>query len=154
MQIREVTPQIEMVYRNLAQAYEAEFSHIMGKKPDENGLFPLDTELGGPIVGYLCYVDGVPAGHAAIEHGAGECFEICDFYVIPYFRGKQVGRQFASTLFEQLRGAWEIKQVQGAHHASAFWRSVVNEYTAGNFIDDEYQCPRWGWVTRQRFQHG
>ncbi|WP_068717465.1 GNAT family N-acetyltransferase [Vibrio tritonius] len=154
MQIVAVTSKNRQIYHNLAQAYEAEFSRIMSKKPDENGIFPLDTELGGPIIGYLCYVDGIPAGHAAIEYGPNEHFEICDFYVIPYFRGQQVGRQFASSLFEQLRGTWEIKQVQGAAHASVFWRSVVNEYTAGHFIDDEYQCPRWGWVTRQRFQHG
>jgi hypothetical protein len=33
------------IYNNLAQAYEAEFSQIMGKVPDRNGMFPIDTVI-------------------------------------------------------------------------------------------------------------
>ncbi|MBF9002733.1 GNAT family N-acetyltransferase [Vibrio nitrifigilis] len=153
MRLVKVTSDNIHVYTNLAQAYEAEFSLIMGKKPDKNGLFPLDTQLGGDVMGYLCYIDDLPAGHAAIEHIARDHFDICDFYVAPVFRQQQTGRQFASLLFEMLRGKWEIKQVEGAEHATKFWRRVVNEYTAGHYSEDQYQCPRWGLVTRQCFDH-
>ena len=72
------------VYMNLSQAYEAEFSKIMDKKPDQNGLFALDTPLGGDVTGYLLYIDEVPAGHAAIAHKPCDVYEVCDFYVVPY----------------------------------------------------------------------
>lgn len=62
MNIVKVDESNKHIYMNLAQAYEAEFSKIMQKKPDENGLFPLDTYIGGDVSGYLLYIDGVPAG--------------------------------------------------------------------------------------------
>jgi len=45
MELVEVTEVNKSVYLNLAQSYEGEFSAITGKKPDENGLFELDTEI-------------------------------------------------------------------------------------------------------------
>lgn len=146
------------IYMNLAQAYEAEFSKIMHKKPDENGLFPLDTKLGGIIKGYLLYIEDIPAGHTAIAHEADNHFEVCDFYIVPYFRQNQVGKYFITALFKQLGGTWEIKQVAGADHAVKFWRDVVGNYTKEQHIEDSYQEDKyddlqWGMVTRQRFNH-
>ncbi|GGK22042.1 MULTISPECIES: GNAT family N-acetyltransferase [Aliivibrio] len=158
MKIVKVDSSNQHVYMNLAQAYEAEFSKIMQKKPGDNGVFPLDTELGGKVSGYLLYVDGVPAGHTAIANEANKHFEVCDFYVVPFFRKNQVGKSFISTLFKQLGGSWEMKQVEGADHAVKFWRDVVGTYTTENNIKQGYQedtldDPQWGIVTRQRFSH-
>lgn len=153
MNIKKVDDSNQHVYMNLAQAYEAEFSKIMNKKPDENGLFALDTPLGGNVTGYLLYIDGVPAGHAAIANHAADAFEVCDFYVVPCFRKNKAGKQFISTLFSQLGGSWEIKQVEGADHAVRFWRDVIGSYTAGNYVEDEYHDQIWGVVTRQCFCH-
>lgn len=158
MKIVKVNSSNQHVYMNLAQAYEAEFSKIMHKKPDINGLFPLDTELGGTITGYLLYIDNIPAGHTAIANETNGHFEVCDFYVVPYFRKNQVGKHFISTLFKQLGGSWEIKQVAGADHAVKFWRDVITHYTAEQLLEKSYQednyndC-HWGMVTRQRFSH-
>ncbi|MUK75293.1 hypothetical protein GNP84_00075 [Aliivibrio fischeri] len=158
MKIVKVDSSNQHVYMNLAQAYEAEFSKIMQKKPDGNGVFPLDTELGGKVSGYLLYVDGVPAGHTAIANETNNHFEVYDFYVVPFFRKNQVGKSFISTLFKQLGGSWEMKQVEGADHAVKFWRDVVGTYTTENNIKQGYQedtldDPQWGIVTRQRFSH-
>lgn len=141
------------VYHNLYQGYGAEFSRIIDDKPDENGLFDVYPKLEGEVTGYLLYLDGVPAALTAIEEKAPRTFEICDFYVVPYFRKNKVGKRFISRLFERLAGEWEIKQVAGADHAVQFWRDVVGDYTSGNFIEDEYADKKWGVVTRQRFSH-
>ena len=153
MDIRPVDASNQHVYMNLAQAYEAEFSKIMQKQPDENGLFPLDTELGGNVVGYLLYIDNIPAGHTAIAHKDNTLFDVCDFYVVPYFRKNKVGKKFITALFAQLGGDWEIKQVQGAEHAVKFWREVVGCYTSGNYREDQFQDAQFGVVTRQCFSH-
>ncbi|EGU35652.1 hypothetical protein RJD39_04260 [Vibrio scophthalmi] len=141
------------VYANLYQGYAAEFSKIIGDKPDENGVFEIYPQLGGKVTGYLLYVDGVPAALTAIEEKSPQEFEICDFYVVPYFRKNKVGKQFISTLFSQLQGSWEIKQVAGADHAVKFWRDVVTDYTSGHYVEDAYQDEKWGLVTRQCFDH-
>ncbi|MGF1909497.1 hypothetical protein L4C38_08655 [Vibrio kasasachensis] len=153
MQIIKVDPSNQHIYMNLAQAYEAEFSKIMQKKPDENGLFPLDTVLGGNVSGYLLYVDGAPAGHTAIAKQENDLFEVCDFYVVPYFRKNKVGKRFITQLFKKLGGSWEIKQVAGAEHAVNFWRDVIGDYTNGSYCEDSYQDEKWGMVTRQAFSH-
>ncbi|NVC92455.1 hypothetical protein FC650_02085 [Vibrio natriegens] len=141
------------VYANLYQGYGAEFSKIIEDKPDENGLFEIYPKLEGDVTGYLLYLDGVPAALTAIEEKSPREFEICDFYVVPYFRKNKVGKRFISNLFETLEGSWEIKQVNGADHAVSFWREVVGDYTSGNFAEDEYADKKWGIVTRQRFNH-
>ncbi|QUM76245.1 hypothetical protein HWV00_08445 [Moritella sp. 24] len=158
MQIVKVDSSNKHVYMNLAQAFEAEFSKIMQKKPDENGLLPLDTLIEGNVSGYLLYVDGVPAGHTAIANEAPDCYEVCDFYILPYFRKNKVGKRFISELFTRLGGSWEIKQVANTDHAVKFWRDVLTDYTAANnitagFVEDDYQDAKFGPVTRQCFTH-
>lgn len=153
MNIVNVDSSNQHIYLNLAQAYEAEFSRIMQKKPDEHGRFGLDTELGGVVRGYLLYIDESPAGHCAIAEETDGHFEVCDFYVVPYFRGQQTGQRFIAKLFADLGGRWEIKQVAGAEHAIHFWRKVINHYTRGHFTEDVFNDPKWGLVTRQRFDH-
>lgn len=153
MQIIEVTQENKHVYMNLSQAYEGEFSQIMKKKPNVDGTFSLDTELGGNVVGYLLYVDEIPAGFTAIATENADNHEVCDFYIVPYFRRGQLGQQFISELFLRLQGTWEIKQVEGADHAVIFWRRVIHSYTAGHFSEDICNDEKWGVVTRQRFTH-
>ena len=43
--VKQVFSDIKHIYLNLAQAYEAEFSKIVGKAPDENGIFPLENDI-------------------------------------------------------------------------------------------------------------
>lgn len=153
MNIMKVDSSNEQVYANLYQGYAAEFSQIIEDKPDENGLFEIYPKIEGHVSGYLLYVDGVPAALTAIAEASPKEYEICDFYVVPYFRKNKVGKQFITRLFEQLEGRWEIKQVAGADHAVKFWRDVVNGYTSGHFIEDKYLDDKWGEVTRQCFSH-
>ncbi|MGF1735385.1 GNAT family N-acetyltransferase [Photobacterium satsumensis] len=153
MNIVKVDSSNEHVYANLYQGYAAEFSKIIDDKPDENGVFEIYPKIGGSVSGYLLYLDGVPAALTAIEEKSSKEYEICDFYVVPYFRKNKVGKRFISNLFELLEGSWEIKQVAGADHAVKFWRDVVNDYTSGNFVEDKYLDGKWGLVTRQRFDH-
>lgn len=153
MKIVKVDSSNEQVYANLYQGYAAEFSKIIEDKPDENGLFEIYPAIGDQVSGYLLYVESVPAALTAIEEKSPGAFEICDFYVVPYFRKNKLGKRFISRLFESLKGTWEIKQVAGADHAVNFWRDVVMDYTSGHFVEDKYLDKTWGWVTRQCFDH-
>ncbi|USD31075.1 hypothetical protein J8Z24_19115 [Pseudoalteromonas sp. SCSIO 43201] len=153
MNIVKVDTNNAQVYANLYQGYGAEFSPIIDDKPNENGLFEIYPQLTGSVTGYLLYLDGIPAALTAIDEKSPKAYEICDFYVLPCFRKNKVGKRFISSLFEQLGGSWEIKQVAGAEHATSFWRDVVGDYTSGNYIEDIYEDHKWGTVTRQCFSH-
>ncbi len=151
MQIIPVTETNLYVYHNLAQCYEAEFSPLTGKKPDASGLFALDTPIGGDVLGYLLYIDDTPAGLAAISQKEDSRFEVCEFYIVPLFRKNATGMRFAHAIWRRHSGRWEIKQIEGADYATAFWRKTIARYNDTPFSEDRYDDPYWGNVTRQRF---
>ncbi len=139
------------LYLNLAQCYEAEFSAITLKKPDADGLFELDTQLGEDVTGLLLMADGLPAAIAAIALKGSGRYEVCEFYVLPSFRKNSTGMRFAHLIWTRYPGAWEIKQIAGAEYATAFWRKSIAAFEQTVYEEDCFQDPYWGIVTRQRF---
>lgn len=151
MNFRVVTPDLEHVYLNLAQAYEGEFSKITNKKADADGLFPLDTPLSEEVVALICYLDDAPAGFAAFTQSANGCYEMCEFYIIPSVRRNRFGRQFAHEIWRQYSGTWVVKQIAGAEDAVKFWRQTIQDFHHSQFHEDQFTDPYWGIVTRQQF---
>ncbi len=151
MEILEVNDHNKEVYLNLIQGYEAEFSSITKKKPDAKGLFALDTHIGGSTRGFILYENGIPAGIAAIQVDPGGSREVCEFYVVPCYRGRSLGKRFAWYLWKLYPGNWQVKQIEGADHASVFWRKAIEEFTLNRFEEDLYEDAYWGKVTRQKF---
>jgi predicted acetyltransferase len=151
MKITPVSETNSPIYHNLVQCYEAEFSSLTGKKPNGSGLFELDTHLGENILGLLLIIDNTPAGIAAIHCKEGHAYEVCEFYVVPYFRKNGIGMEFAHAIWESYPGDWEIKQIRGAEYATAFWRKTINSFNETEFTEESYDDPYWGSVTRQKF---
>jgi predicted acetyltransferase len=152
MDIVEVNSGNLHIYLNLCQSYEGEFSSITEKKPDENGLFELDTQIGENVLGYLLYEMKSPIGFAAVKvKSDGEKFEMCEFYIVPSCRRKTLGKRFGIEIFKMHKGRWEIKQISGAEYASEFWRKTVGTFTGNKFQEDVYQDEYWGRVVRQQF---
>lgn len=139
------------VYRNLCQSYEGEFSAITGKKPDQCGLFALDTEIGGCVDAWLLYEGDIPIGFAALKHGQDDAHEVCEFYVVPCRRRLGAGHHFAHILFARHKGRWEVKQLPAAVQATRFWRKVIGSFGCGVFEEDTMADAYWGQVTRQCF---
>ena len=139
------------VYMNLAQGYESEFSAITRKKPNERGLFELDTQIEGNVKGLLLLVEGAPAGLAAIAAKPENRYEVCEFYVVPYFRKQSWGAHFAHAIWRRFPGRWEVKQIAGAEYATIFWRKVIGDFTHSAYTEDQYEDAYWGPVIRQQF---
>jgi predicted acetyltransferase len=149
-----ITPATETnthIYHNLIQCYEAEFSHITGKKPNASGLFELDTHLGDDTLGFLLEIDNTPAGIAAIRCKEAHAYEVCEFYVVSRFRKNGIGMKFAHAIWKSYPGEWEIKQIQGAEYATAFWRKTIKCFIETEYSEECYDDPYWGIVTRQTF---
>ena len=138
------------ILHNLGQAYEAEFSKITGKIPDEHGVFHLDTLPQAPYTGYLLYENTTIVGFCIVNIQTNP-MDIAEFYIIPSKRKKKLGMYFAYALFGKYPGAWQVRQIQGADHAVTFWRRVIDLYTHGQYQEETIQDPDWGVVTRQTF---
>ncbi|MDD2779946.1 hypothetical protein [Sulfuricurvum sp.] len=146
-----VTETNSHIYHNLVQCYEAEFSPITGKRPNPSGIFELDTHLGNDTIGFLLYIDDIPAGIAAIRCKECHSYEMCEFYVLPCFRKNSIGMQFAHTIWENHPGDWEIKQLHGAEYATKFWRKTIERFNNTAYTEESYNDQYWGVVTRQQF---
>ena len=138
------------VYCNLAHAYEAEFSGLTKKMPNEAGLFEIDTLPTFPYSGYLLYHEMKPIGFCVFKIDS-TFNDIAEFYITPGMRKNGHGAKLAFSIFDKYPGTWHIRQIAGADNASAFWRKVVAQYTAGQFFEEKISDPDWGIVTLQTF---
>ena len=140
------------IYLNLVQPYEAEFSSITKKTPNKNGLFDLDTPVDENHLAYIASVNNTPLGIANIGLKGFSVFEVCEFYILPVFRGAKYGTKFIHEIWSANPGTWEIKQITGAKYATEFWRRAITAYRDTKFEENQYRDPYWGNVTRQTFE--
>lgn len=145
-----ITKENQKIFDVFEQDYEAEFSAITKKKPDAEGRFAIEADWNPPNSGVYLFVENKPAGFA-IRGMINNRFDMAEFYILPCYRKLGYGKHLAFHLFETFQGPWQVRQVLAAEGAIAFWRSIINEYTHGNYGEDEITDPHWGQVLRQRF---
>lgn len=140
------------ILSHLMQAYEAEFSNLTEKMPDQFGRFSPDTEVDEYHDGYLLIdKNGIPVGFC-IKGTVTCCHDISEFYVIPSCRQYGLGLQFAMEIFDLYPGSWQVRQIWKAEKAYRFWIKAITTYTQGDFEDSVVDDPQWGKVHLQRFQ--
>ena len=71
---------------------------------------------------------------------------IAEFYVAPAMRRRGIGQAAALRILSRWDGRWEISEVPGNLAAIAFWRKILDRFTAGAY--EELELP--GGLT-QRF---
>lgn len=135
---------------NLAHAYEAEFSSLTEKTPNANGEFEPDTLPNNQYQGYILYEKLIPIGFC-ITDVSQEPHDIAEFYIIPVKRKCNYGYELAKYVFTKYPGQWQVRQIEGAHVATAFWRKVITAITNDNYQEAIVDDPSWGIVTRQSF---
>lgn len=138
------------ILKNLAQAYEAEFSRLTNKMPDKTGKFNLDIFPASPYVGYLLYYKKLPVGFC-IADVRNKIKDVSEFYIVPIMRKNKLGYKLACMLFDKHPGQWQVRQITGADHAINFWRYVIKKYTDNHYKEAVVNDNYWGKVTRQRF---
>lgn len=60
---------------------------------------------------------------------------IAEFYIIPEWRRKGMGKKAAYELFDTYKGKWEIRQSSTNSTAIKFWREIIKAYTNDHFIE-------------------
>ena len=59
------------------------------------------------------------------------------------FRRYGIGKHIAKTIFDKYKGHWEVLQMPNNLRARQFWRSVINEYTAGIYEECGADDTEW-----------
>jgi predicted acetyltransferase len=57
------------------------------------------------------------------------------------YRRVGIGRKAAFHVFDRFRGTWKVEQDETNVVAQAFWRSVIGEYTDGDFEETDVDGP-------------
>ncbi|MCH9811358.1 GNAT family N-acetyltransferase, partial [bacterium] len=121
------------------------------KEKNSQGKYELDSDWRSPYQGYYC-VEGQKILGFCIIGKKEAFFDIMEFYVLPEYRRKNVGKKFAFSIFNAFDGKWQVRQIEAANAARAFWRSIIKDYSSGDFVEEVALDPDWGKITRQRFE--
>ena len=103
------------------------------------GLFPA----------YLC---ARKADWVCYTRRGGACSDIAEFYILPCYRKKGLGKMLAFGVFDLFPGSWQVRQILTAAAAISFWRATICEYTNDNYTEDRIGDAHWGMMLRQRFE--
>ena len=63
---------------------------------------------------------------------SGKC--ISEFFILPKYRRNHIGKKVAYDIFEMYKGDWEVQPMENNPIAYSFWKSIITEYTNGNYI--------------------
>ena len=58
---------------------------------------------------------------------------IAEFYIIPTFRRRGIGKNVAFQIFKKYKEKWEIRQSLSNLKAQQFWSRTIGEYTKNDF---------------------
>lgn len=123
----------------------------MALRGNIEGRFAIDTDWKSPNSGFYLFLGEKPAGFAirGIVDGRSD---IAEFYILPCYRKKGLGKILAFAIFDSFPGPWQIRQIPTAKDAIIFWRATIQEYMNGNYKEDQISDPHWGTVIRQCFE--
>jgi predicted acetyltransferase len=152
VQIKEASIEQKPVLERLMQLYHYDFSEIEGGDLNGDGLFEykyLDsywTESGR--FPFLIYVNDKIAGFVLVNSHTylqkkGKAKSIAEFFVMRKYRRQGIGKMVAFNIFDRFPGKWEVQQTKRNAVAQRFWRSIIGEYTGGNFAETLLDNESW-----------
>jgi predicted acetyltransferase len=136
----------EPVVRNLSEYYVYDFSELLGFDVGNEGRFggdrlrrhfedplchPFLLRCGGKLAGFAIH-----EGRSRFTGEAGTN-DFAELFVMRKYRKLGLGARAAIAVFDRFAGPWEVRQVRGNVAATAFWRKVIDRYTAGRYDEVE-----------------
>ncbi|MHB9109420.1 MAG: GNAT family N-acetyltransferase [Armatimonadota bacterium] len=146
------------VVLNLSRYYIYDMSEFMGWPCPENGVFGGCDDYfadwpAGRNIPFIIRVDGELAGFTGvIFREVEQAHAVQEFFVMRKFRRRRVGWQVAVKLFDRYHGSWVVEQLVENLPAVDFWRTVVNDYTNGQYTEMRYPS-QWGEMNVLRFRN-
>ena len=131
------------VVRRLMELYLYDFTEFLPHDVDERGEFGypyLDhywaPEEGETRIPFLLRANGKLAGFAFVRRKGDGPWMMAEFFVLRKYRRRGVGAVAARTLFARFPGEWKVSQVKENSPAQAFWRRLIGDVTAGQFVEE------------------
>lgn len=130
----------EHIFQNMSQYYIYEFSRFLDfielNDEGEYDPFTLKDYWNNPKRHpFFVKAEGRLAGFVLVSTGTEDedVHSISEFFIMQKYNGKGIGKKAAVEVFDRFPGKWKIFQVEKNYPAQAFWRSVINKYTDGNY---------------------
>jgi predicted acetyltransferase len=149
-----VTDRERPALESLFQLYAHDWSELLPVEIGDDGRFP--DRVVRPFIehavghhAFLFRVDARLAGFALVVEqsrltGAAGVCDMAEFFVMRGARRRGIGRAAACALFDRFPGRWEVRQREDNPAATAFWRRVIDGYTAGCYR--EFECKDAAWT--------
>jgi predicted acetyltransferase len=146
--------------QRMLELYQHDLSGIWDQDLDANGEYgyALDRYWDNPAcTPYLIRVDGYAAGFALVDNKVkipGDEFWMDQFFIIKKYRGNGVGAMAAKRVFALHPGQWQVGQMTANHAAQSFWRQVIGEWTANQFVEVALTTGWWQGVVQRLISTG
>jgi predicted acetyltransferase len=156
MELIKASLEHKAVIKNLMQLYMYDFSEFIDIEVEVDGLFAAYKNLDDywndvNRFPYIIQQGEKPIGFVFVRHvKEQQCnhFSIAEFFVMKRYRRTGTGTAVADRLFDLHKGQWEVFQKETNIPAQLFWKSVIDEYTKGDFTErfedgkiiQEFQC--------------
>lgn len=136
------------IYRML-ELYQHDLSDIWDQDIDTNGEYGYVLDrywANSDCHPFVVFVGGHYAGFALVDTAVkvGSIgFWMDQFFVLKKYRRRGVGKELSTRVFAALPGQWEVGQMLKNHAAQEFWRRIVTDYAAGDFVEHSLSGGRW-----------
>ena len=134
----------ESVLKKMLELYSYDFTEFVDYDLSEDGSYGYPLEKynywGDPSrKPFFIRANGKLAGFVLLRilhTGKDEMiYSIAEFFILKKYRRHSLGRKIALMLFETYEGKWKVDQVDINYPAHVFWRTVIDQYTKGRFIE-------------------
>ena len=143
IQIIKASEAHRQVISNLLQFYMYDFSEYTGNDVEPHGLFGVYPDLEKywneeNRFPYIIKQEEKYIGFVFVRlivTGERNYFSIAEFFIMRKYRRQGIGRRVAIQILDLHKGQWEIFQMESNKSAQAFWRTVILDYTKGQFSE-------------------
>ena len=153
LEVRHASMADQLPIRRMLELYQHDLSDIWDQDLDLHGEYGYALErywIEALHQAFVFLVDGHYAGFALVDDDvclAENQLWMAQYFVLRKYRGRAVGQHAAHTIFDTLRGRWEVGQMARNLPARDFWRRTIRAYTHGEFVEHELHDKRWdGWL--------
>lgn len=93
----------------------------------DKNRFPYLIQKGDAYAGFALvrWIGSAPYSH----------YSMAEFFVMQKYRRGGIGKKIATQLFDLHKGDWEVFQKERNVPAQLFWRTIIDEYTNGDFTE-------------------
>ena len=147
--VRRAAAADEPVLSRMLELYQHDLSDIWDQDLDAQGRYGYQLAkfwTDPSCMAVLFLVGGHYAGFALVDgltRRSTNQLWMSQFFVLKKYRRLGIGASAACRVFDQLRGRWEVGQMEGNDAARTFWRVTISRYAAGNFSEEAFADQHW-----------